>query len=588
MENNQDITTLNVPKDFTPTVLDNTKNSYWKDYDYWNTQEPLSIWLEVSAPKTKSWTFDTADTWITKVQNESTLSVANPDWKIFSIGIDWMDKTFKIWFFNNTALAYSTLETELQTWLWIDYEVTYVSWTNYTIKRTNWTVISLSHPNLVRTITLSWFDTISKVDVIVDWVTVQLVWATHSWSASTAITYLKSQLSTSLYYMNDDSNVLTIARKDWAIPTITKAQYNFYTYRVNYTYWDTPSSWQYHNYTNTTIDWTAYYTYGSQWRPFYWDRIVRNLWGYTENIDIWIQDSTSSVSTAGWTYITPNNQELLLTTIEKHTSSTATRCLLRKWSDVWTILSTVSFSWNVATFNYELDIWIDYYIMADNNWSTYTQTFKNNPTRGWELTNSNTSDVRNIQKVNISVLNSPTWYTKSVQFNKSSWWSDSTWTSANTALYFNQTHYLNINKTDYTAMTFSSLNHYTFPWSFPDDTAKYSLTTTNHLADITVWTLTEISITLTLSWFSYFIPCAMNIKQIEMKATSSVWVSESWIRKLWEQSCTTKYETTTAFVTDKIFKTGAWDFGNITWILTNWFLMNWTTTVSNKIDYICS
>jgi hypothetical protein len=43
--------------------------------------------------------------------------------------------------------------------------------------------------------------------------------------------------------MNDVSDVLEIARKDWAVPVITKTQYDRYTYALNYDYTDTPNSW---------------------------------------------------------------------------------------------------------------------------------------------------------------------------------------------------------------------------------------------------------------------------------------------------------------------------------------------------------
>jgi len=271
---------------------------YYTDvFSPWETKEQLRVWFEVSSPKIMSWTIDTSTA--TLADRVYTLAVPNPDWKIFSIWIDWMEKTFKIGFFWNTPLAYSTLETELRAWLWTDYTVTYVSWTNYTISKYDWSAISKTSPNLVRTITLTWFDSISVVDVIVDWVTVSLNWATHSWSASTAITYLKSQLSTSLYYMNDDSNVLTIARKDWAIPTISKTQYNLYTYSINYSYSDTPNVWQFWDYTDTTINGVVYRTTWTWTRAFYWDEIIRNLGWFVNTIWTWMS-TTSTTALKRW------------------------------------------------------------------------------------------------------------------------------------------------------------------------------------------------------------------------------------------------------------------------------------------------
>lgn len=568
-------------------VVDNTVTESWLTtdvvYSLWETKEQLTIWNEVAKPKELTWTIDTASA--TLADRVYTLSVANPDWKIFSLWIDWMEKTFKIWYFANTPLAYSTLETQLQDWLWIDYTVTYVSWTNYSISKYDWSVVSISHPNLVRTITLTWFDTISKIDVIVDWVTVTLNWPTHSWSASAAITYLESQLSTSLYYMNDDSNVLTIARKDWAIPTITEIQYNLYTYRVNYITTDTPSSWQYWNYTITTIAGSDFYTYGSQGRTFQWDRIVRNLWWWTETATD-TYDTTSATTTAYSRYIVPFI-DWKLTTVLKDSLCTATRCILKQW---WTTLATTTFSWNTATFNYTLSKGVTYTIESDNSWATYNWRYKANwsaITNDYFTLNAPDSSQWNIVTVNMDFVY-PSPYTLSTQFNKSSWWSDSTWNSANTAVYYWQTHYLYINKSDYSSISFSSLNHYTVPWTYPDDSSNYSLTTTNHLADTTVATLTEISITLTLSTNNYFIPCAMNIKKIEITAVSSWWNSAwVWTYREWN-SCTAKYGTTTAFVDNYIFKTDASNLWSVVWTRTNWFLMTWTTNTSNKLDYICT
>jgi hypothetical protein len=117
---------------------------------------------------------------------------------------------------------------------------------------------------------------------------------------------------------------------------------------------------------------------------------------------------------------------------------------------------------------------------------------------------------------------------------------------------------------------------------------RFGIVETNHLTDITVATLTEIAITTTLSWYYYFIPCTMNIKTITMSANSSVWASESGNWKLWVQSCTAKYSTTTEFVTDKIFKTNGSNYWSIVWTLTDGFLMTWTTNTSNKINFTCS
>jgi len=556
-------------------------------YAPWSSIDQLQVWLEVKKPKEITGTIDTSDSWITKVMNTYRLSVPNPDGKIFSLWIDWNDKTFKIGYFWNTALAYSTLESQLQSWLWSAYILSYDTWTYFDIERVDQKAISTNSPNLVRDITLSDFETESLIDVIVDWTTVQLDWATHSWSASTAITYLETQLSSSTYYMNDNSNVLTIARIDWAIPVITSTEYDRYTYRMNYEYADTPASWQYLDYCDSTINWTDYRFYEiTATRAFDWDEIIRNLWGY-ELDETWINSPLSSAtgSISYWISITAR-LDWQLKSITKISSCTATRAILK--SSWWTTLATASFSWDVASFDYTITSWTTYLLQADNDWANYTvQFWQNLSVVEYDLFSYNIwNPTYNIDWCSIEPAH-PTWFTTSVQFNKSSWWSDSTWTSANKSVYFNETHYLYINETDYSAITFDSNNHYTDPWSFPDDSAKYSLTTTNHKATIATTTHTEITITSSLLTNAYKIFVWMNIRKIELEAVASWWSS------LWEwtaewQSCTTKYWTTTTIVDDKIFKTDATNYWNIYDVKLWSFIIQWTTDTSNKLNYTCT
>lgn len=562
------------------TVKETTTDYFTEIYDPGSTKQQLEIWIEVAKQKSVSWTIDTTDSTIETTSNTYTLSVANPDWEIFSLWVDWEEKTFKIWYYWNTTLAYAELETELISWL-TAYDVEYDSWTNFNLARIDWQAITITHPNLSRTIQLTWYNSLAKIDVIVDWVTVQLLGSSYA-TASLAITYLKSQLSSSLYFMTDDNDTLIIARKDWAIPSISKTQYNIYSYSINYSYNDTPNTGQYWNYTNTTIDSNVFYTYGSQWRPFYWDRIVRNLWWWTETATD-TYDTTETTTDQVWRNITPVI-DWKLTTVLKETSCTATRCILKQWA---TTLATTTFSWNTATFDYVLTKWTTYSILADNNWASYTQRRKDI----WaEVINEfftlvwwNPSSSHNIVTVNVAFV-TPTWYITSTKFNKSSWWYDTTWNSLNTAQYFNQVHNLLINKSDYSSITASSLNHYTDPWTFADDSAWYSLTTTNNLADITIATQTEITITLTLLSNTYFIPVPLKIKKIVMNAVSSWWSSE-WIYELREQSCTTSWVTVVA---DKIFKTDSTNYWNIVLIKKAWFIINWTTDKKNILTYTCT
>ena len=72
-----------------------------------------------------------------------------------------------------------------------------------------------------------------------------------------------------------------------------------------------------------------------------------------------------------------------------------------------------------------------------------------------------------------------------------------------------------------------------------------------------------------------------------MKTLSSVWQSE-WVYENREQTCTVKYGTTVERVSDKIFKTDGSNYGNILSIKKDWFIINWTTNTSNKLNYTCS
>lgn len=556
------------------TVKETTTDYFTEIYSPWETKKQLIVWQEVATPKSVSWTIDTTDLTIETVWNTYTLSVDNPDWKIFSLWVDWVTKTFKIWYFWNTALAYAQLETELIAWL-TAYDVEFDNWTDFNISRKDWQELSITHPNLTRTITLSWFDTISIVDVIVDWVTVQLAWVTHSWNENTAITYLKSQLSSTLYYMNDDSAVLTIARKDWEIPVITKTQYNLYTYAISYKYDDLSRvTW---DYTNSIIDSITYTTPWTDRLVFRWDKIIRNLGWYvmTENY---------TYDTSNWWWTTPSWRNIttyvdgILTTVEKSNLCTATRCILKQWA---TTIATVNFVWNVATFNEDIDKNLTYSILVDNNWAAYINDYDTSPSPAQTndyFTLEITSTVYAITEVNVQYRN-PTWYTLSTRFNTDTWY-DTTWTLWNEINYYNLYHYLYINKTDYSAITFTSTNYYDSgsDWTYTD------FQTTNHLADITIATPTEITITLTLLSNSYFIPVPLKIKKIVMNAVSSWWSSE-WIYELREQSCTTSWVTVVA---DKIFKTDTTNYWNIVLIKKAWFIINWTTDKKNILTYTCT
>lgn len=454
--------------EFKPNNFDEVETDYWKDYNYWQTQETLTIWNEVSKLKTKNWIIDTADSF-SSVDNSYSLFVANPDWAIFSLWIDWMIKTFKIWFYWNTLLAYETLETELKNWLWIDYEVNYISWTEYSISKTNWESIIKTSPNLVKNITLNNFDTISIIDIIIDWLTVSLNWLTHWWNSLTALNYLVTQLP-SIYYTSVNSNILTIARIDWAVPVISKNLYNRYDYLLQTRSTSIFTSWDKVDFLQSTID-SSVFSYTYPWTSFSYTFI---------NVPLWSQS---------W---------------------------LNKYNIYWTILFDIIY---------------------------------------WSLSGS---------------------YTKSAISSISTSWIDFWWYQAT------------ITKSWYTQIVWPDFK-YKINWLWTEISwTQISIIENNHLADIVIATYTKISITLTLWVNNFFIPCAMNIKNIEITAVSSVW-SSNWVRNYIDwNSCTSKYGTTTEFVNNYIFKTDNNNYWEIVSVRSNWFVINWNTNTSNKITYTCT
>lgn len=556
------------------TTTDESIENYYTDvYNPWSTKEQLSVWQEVAQEKIHTWTIDTSDSGLEKVSNVYNLSVANPDWKIISIEITWKWETkrgtFKIWFFWNTTLAYETLETELQTMLWIEYTITYVSWTNYSITRFDWLPISINRPNLARQIDLSWFDDISVIDVIVDWITITLDWPTLAWSSSDAIEYLKDNLSSSLYYFIESATNLVIARKDLAIPVISKTQYNKYTYALGYRYTDTPSTWQYLDYVATTIDWVEYKNYANTFsnsRVYRWYEFVSNLAEIPQTISgivVWPDWLTSLYL---WFEFVVK-QTCKLTTITRAIDSTAPKVTLYSWA---TALQTEDFSSWSATFNYTLTPWT-YSLKAHNDWASYTEQSSNwvQKTNYWEYITIDVSTAWNIASITTEfVLDT-----------------DLIIDSAISLTYWDYS-YLYLNKADYSAFTISSINHYTNPASFPDDTFATTNVTTNHLADITISTYTEITISLTLSWFNYYIRTNSYPNNIKISAISSAWTSE-WEYIYPNQSCTARYWTTTEFVDNKIFKTNADNYWHIVQIKKWWFIISFTTDRSNKLNYTC-
>lgn len=105
----------------------------------------------------------------------------------------------------------------------------------------------------------------------------------------------------------------------------------------------------------------------------------------TYNGTVWSNTGSSVVAAHGLTLSSSNTISAqngsriltliwgLLTKITKHSSCTATRALLL--DDALNILATASFSGDDATFSYTLLAGVNYYVMADNSGSNYTERY---------------------------------------------------------------------------------------------------------------------------------------------------------------------------------------------------------------------
>ena len=124
-------------------------------------------------------------------------------------------------------------------------------------------------------------------------------------------------------------------------------------------------------------------------------------------------------------------------------------------------------------------------------------------------------------------------------------------------------------------------------WATGGQELQYIFTEDSNEQTITNTAYTAISSTLTRTWFSYFIPTQWYPKLIEIKAVSSWWSSE-WKWEKREQSCTAAYWSTTEIVSDKIFKTDAGNFWQLTKIKRWWIEITRTTNKSNKITWACT
>lgn len=573
-------------------LKEDTKDYYTDIYNPWQTKEQLEIWQEVNL-KQSTWIINTST--VSVSGRTYTLSVPNPDWEIFSMWIDWHYKTFMIWPYNDEAFAYITLEWFLKAWfieLWTQYNIDYISWTNFKMSRLDWAEISYTSPNLVRTITMDNFGIQSEIDIIIDWDTYKIPTWTSS-SSSWAIAYLATILPTVTYYFNInqlDLKELRIARIDWAVPIITSTEYDKFTYSINYDTRDTPSAWQYLDYNTTSID-LLNKIYDTGWdssRRISWDQIIRDILWYNHTAII---ANTTQTTTADkkWINVTPqvswyNNKNLKVYSITKDSACTATRAYIL--SKPWGVILVQSwFSWNIANFNYTFNPAdsTSFDIVVDNQWNdyTYTESYSASDEDYWLYS------VNNWTRNNISWITIWTDGLNLSQYNYSSifrynWWQDTEWIY--NRYYFWYNHSLLISKSDYSSISINGINHYTDPWSYPDNDLWYSLTTDSNTATIVIWTYTEIVITNSLSGNNYFIPFKIYPTRIVINAVSS-WGSSEWEWKARKQSCVSKYWVTVEEVDNYIFKTDTNNFWKILSVTKKWLLMSLTTNQNNKLTY---
>ena len=144
------------------------------------------------------------------------------------------------------------------------------------------------------------------------------------------------------------------------------------------------------NYNKIEKDWECYLFIGSDWAsytnakqtgsssfPYNWVSLDFVWWFKFKNWEVylnefsWHEPWTSQTKTEQLWYKIKANKHCYLRNVTKVAWSTATRCILKdSW---WNVISTVNFSWNVATFSaIPLFQKQEYFVVVDNNWDSYT------------------------------------------------------------------------------------------------------------------------------------------------------------------------------------------------------------------------
>lgn len=148
-------------------------------------------------------------------------------WKLLSLEIDWTYKTIEIIDNSDNEIVLNYIRDEYQNFLWDEYSVVRdsVAW-GFVFSKVDMSYLDISFPNRIRDITINWWNSDKKSDIIIDGVTYPFTW----WTIPT--TLLFSQLPSNTYYLQLNSNVLTIARKDNTPVDISYINYDRFLYTL--------------------------------------------------------------------------------------------------------------------------------------------------------------------------------------------------------------------------------------------------------------------------------------------------------------------------------------------------------------------
>jgi len=170
--------------------------------------------------------------------------------------------------------------------------------------------------------------------------------------------------ATKCYIYDDDMNLLT--------------EEDFVWDEATFNYNEIEKDWEYYLFIGS--DWASYTNAkqtGSSSFPYNWVSLDFVWWFKFKNWEVYLNEFSwhnpyySETQTAQLWYKIKANKHCYLRNVTKVVWSTATRCILKdSW---WNVISTVNFSWNVATFSaIPLFQKQEYFVVVDNNWDSYT------------------------------------------------------------------------------------------------------------------------------------------------------------------------------------------------------------------------